>query len=155
MGVFRTSKGRVVRHCHITNPPPCPGHAVTQDEIDGSRDWMHRNFPHAIEVRPPTWDYSCIGFALARSHGWFEATNVLLTDDFFQVDMDQPQVGDVVIYFNFDIWKVAHAAVITQVEDGEIVEVQSKWGANAECRHRLTECPEVYGTPIKVVRRNP
>jgi hypothetical protein len=91
---------------------------------------------------------------MARSHGWFEKTNVLLADDFFKVDMAEAQVGDVVIYFNFDIWKVAHAAIITRVEDGEITEVQSKWGANAELRHKLTECPAVYGEPIKVVRRN-
>jgi hypothetical protein len=113
---------------------------------------MKRKFPEAIEVMPPTWTYSCFGLALANRHGWFESPTTILADDFFKVNFEDVQVGDVVVYFNFDISRIAHTAIVTVVEDGEIVELRSKWGANAEMLHTLFEVPKVYGKPISLVR---
>ena len=153
MALFRTDRGRVVQHCHVPGASPCKAHDVTASEIEEARDYMQRHFPDAREVRPPTWKYSCVGFALANRHGWFESTHALLADNYFEVDMAQPRVDDVVVYFNFDINRVAHVAIVTEVDDDEIVELRSKWGANAEMLHTLYKVPKVYGKPISLVRR--
>lgn len=153
MSVFRTSKGRFVSHCHVPGTSPCKARDVTPDEVEEARDYMARKFPNATEVKPPTWRYSCFGLALANGHGWFESPTAILADDFFNVDMEDVEVGDVVVYFNFEISRIAHTAIVTAVEDGKIVELRSKWGANAEMLHTLLEVPEVYGEPISLVRR--
>jgi hypothetical protein len=49
---------------------------------------------------------------------------------------DIPEKGDVVIYFDKDTHAVVHCAVVTRVENGTVVEVESKWNrAGGVYRH--------------------
>ncbi len=154
MAIFQTSRGRSIFHCHVGDADPCDVlRELTSAEVAAASEWLARRFPNAIELRPATFDYNCIGGAMTRSHGWFETEVEFLDDDHFEVQMDDARVGDVVIYE----WKemFAHTAVVTAVKDGEITQLISKWGARSEVLHTLTEVPYVYGKVVRIFRGNP
>lgn len=154
MATFRTTKGRAVPHCHVGGPPPCDRlPEVTEEEANEASAWLERNFPGVVEVRPGTSDYNCFGRAFARRHGWFEISGMFLDDDFEEGSLDDAAVGDVVMYKRGS--RVAHAAVVTLVENGRVKQLISKWGAMPEVLHGPKEVPAVYGTAAALHKRVP
>lgn len=57
----------------------------------------------------------------------------------------EAQVGDVVLYYSsVTRKKVCHAAVVSQVSNGNVVKVISKWGMSALYEHKVEEVPRAY-----------
>src|SRR5687767_710419 len=93
MGVFRTSKKRAVDHFHVSNE-----NDIGPDIVELSRRWMKKFHPNVVEVRKPTCQYGCHGFAFADRHGYFNFADRFIEDDFEEVDMETPSIGDVLVY---------------------------------------------------------
>src|SRR5215218_5379859 len=155
MATFRTTQNRAVAHCHVgDSTPDCDWlRVVTDEEADEASDWLARNFPGVTEVRRATLKYNCFGRAFARRHGWFEISRTFLDDDFELGSLDDPAVGDVVLYKRGS--RIKHAAVVTLVENGEIKQLISKWGGMPEVLHGLDEVPARYGPAGALHKRRP
>lgn len=150
MGVFRTSLGRIVPHCHLGETPDCKKVDHDQVKIALIRAEIKRLHPDAVEFAPPTLSYNCIGAALAKRHGWFNCRERLLRDDCTPVSLSDPRTGDVLIYELENYF--AHVGIVTSVEDGQIERVRSKWGDWSELCHALKDVDESYGVPAKLFR---
>lgn len=161
MATFLTTQGNDVFHCHVGDPPPCDRlPQVTLAQMAHASARLAIEFPNAIEVRPATFDYNCYGLAFTRSHGWFELALSFLNDDHTPRQMSGARVGDVVLYILSDHSgeephedNIGHAALVTRVENGQITQLISKWGANPEVLHTLTEVPASFGAAERLYRR--
>ena len=158
MGIFRTSKGRKVFHCHVVPGNDCNLEKLSEDCVNYLHNKVRKEFPGTKEVRPATFDYNCYGFALARSHGFFISSQEFYTDDFERVPLEDPQVGDVAVYYhrdkhNKDKYVEMHVAIVTEVNDSQIVLLQSKWGYAPEVVHGPNEVPQEYGGISVLLRR--
>ena len=153
MSVFQTSRERAVEHCHLGLSPQCESDELTAAKIEEYRAAQMENHPDAREIRPPTNRYNCVGYALARSHGWFNFQQPFFTDDYTEASFDSPARGDVVKYTRLGAFM--HVAVVTQVIDGLIIRVRSKWGSAAELSHRLDGVGRRYGKPTALLRPRP
>lgn len=151
MPEFDTSQGRSVPHCHIGETPYCNATEMTPADRQSARDWLFRNFPNVVEVRPPSWSYNCHGFSCAKAHGWFNDMELFLEDDFYDVPMDQARRGDVLIYMKGEAR--THSAIVQQVKNGRIKKVRSKWGPYSAVIHSPTYVDDAYGEPVRLVRR--
>ena len=128
MSSYTTSLGNAVPHCHVPGSYPCRKTDFTPAEIEEQRKWLRDHFPAAKEIQPPTIRYNCFGYALAYSSGWFgqfttDPVELLINDDFSEIDKSNVQSEDVVIYRKQG--KATHAAMISRVESG-IVPVQQR-----------------------------
>ncbi|HEY0319573.1 MAG TPA: hypothetical protein VGC66_01240 [Pyrinomonadaceae bacterium] len=148
MSVFKTSKGRAVKHFHVT-----AANELTPTLVQAARNLIKKEHPNVIEIQAPTCRYNCHGFAYADSHGWFDYATKFISDDYEEVDMDSPHEGDVLMYKKKGL--IAHSAVVTRVDGNEIVELQSKWGGLAEVFHAPRDVPNAYGSPSFLLRRLP
>lgn len=118
----------------------------------------------------PTLRYNCYSYAfysrdmnnnnvVLMSPSTAEQLNELITDEnaylhpywldahFTKVPKlnGEAQVGDVVLYYSSVTQKkVCHAAVVSQVNNGNVVKVISKWGRSALYEHRVEEVPRDY-----------
>lgn len=156
MSEFTTSTGRDVSHCHIIPDNPCGLEILTPEIIRAARERVHREFPRARVVRDATRAYNCYGFALAHSHATFLSGQEILADDFGQVALGQPRVGDVAAYHNFigtDDELLTHVAIVRRVVAGRITLLQSKWGGNPEVLHSPGDVPVDYGRIAELFRR--
>ena len=154
MSVFKTSKNRFVTHCHLGQTPWCARLDHSPEAIEIIRRIIRETFPDAEELGRPTFRFNCMGFALARSHGWFNFPGVILADDFISVSFSSPREGDVVKYVKDG--KLAHVAIVTDVSNGKIIRVSSKWGDWSELSHRLNDVHENFGSPVEeLVRPRP
>jgi hypothetical protein len=130
----------------------CAAFDLTPAEIAKYREAVKQSFPDAREIRPPTHKYNCVGYALARSHGWFNCYRPFFTDDYNEASFDSPRKGDVVEYRREGVFM--HVAVVTRVENGRITRVRSKWSYYAELSHRPEDVSD-YGKPTIVRRPRP
>lgn len=150
MAVFKTGQGRPVSHCHIPTPP-CAREEHSSDQLEVISAWLKRHHPETEELQQATREYNCHGHALAASHGWFNDPRLFFADDYFEVSFENPQVGDVVIYYNDGV--LMHTAVITRVSNGQTITLHSKWGDGPEVSHSLLDVMEEYGRPVRILRR--
>jgi hypothetical protein len=151
MGIFTTSEGRRVPHCHLGQTDECEATPLSAVRIARMRNIVKRDHPNAVEVMAPTNEYNCVGFALARSHGWFNFPEPFFTDDYDEVSFNSPAKGDVVRY-NRSSGAFGHIAVVTQVSNGQITRLQSKWGKMAVLSHTLTDVDVEHGEPVALLR---
>lgn len=157
MGVIKTTQCRVVEHCHIGMTSGvtfnCAASELSPEEVREARDDAARLQLDAIEVKPPTNAYNCIGFAFARSHGWFNEHLLFCMDDCEVVSFKAPALGDIVTYTRSCL--LMHVGVVIRVTDGRIDRVRSKWAFWAEFSHGLNAVPSGYGTPTILLRPRP
>jgi hypothetical protein len=154
MAIYRTSRGRSVPHCHVGPHPrwPCERFEWTLAEREQQRQGMKHDFPHVVEIRPPSRKYNCFGYAYARAHAWFDEPDDFIKDDFSEVPMDEARRGDVLVYKSFGDF--AHSAIVAEVKNGEIIKLRSKWGQRAAVIHRPLEVHPLFGEPVQLLRRN-
>ncbi|HTG92409.1 MAG TPA: hypothetical protein VL866_07480 [Pyrinomonadaceae bacterium] len=145
----KTTQGRTVSHCHVPNAP-CT-RELNEAEIAEAREIAAEINQYANEISPPTAEFNCHGFAVADSHGWFNHPRRIFEDDFDRMPLESARRNDIVVYMNGDT--VMHSARITQMEDGQIHRLRSKWGNLAVLSHSLKGVPEVYGSPAHILRR--
>jgi hypothetical protein len=150
MSDYRTSKGRLVRHCHI-GLPGCQAADLSPGEVAQIRSTMASDFPQVSELAPPTWAYNCHGYAHTNSHGWFDDPVPFITDDYVQATMAHPRVGDIVVYMKDG--DHTHSAVVFLTAGNQITALRSKWGAWGLYAHQLSEVPDGYGEPMYLLRR--
>ena len=160
MSVFRTSKRRAVDHFHVSDE-----NDLGPEQVELSRQWMKKHHPKAVEVRRPTCQYGCHGYTFADRHGYFNFADKFIEDDFEEVDMGTPRVGDVLVYTRILMVNgkprrvITHSGKVTDVSHNEVAEVRSKWGGNAELLHAPNDTPRdqngvlVYGKPTRLLRR--
>jgi hypothetical protein len=151
MTAIQTIKGRDVSHCHVPDSP-CRDREMTAADLAAARE-VASHHPQAVELRPPSFDYNCHGYAYAKAHGWFNHPRRLMDDNYDVFPLDNPRVGDVVVYKHGQT--LMHSAVVTRVEGGEVVELRSKWGELAVLLHDLKGVPRSYGHPEFLLRRVP
>ncbi|MGH9901995.1 MAG: CHAP domain-containing protein, partial [Pyrinomonadaceae bacterium] len=153
MTVAMTSQNRPVTHfCH-PDEIGCGEMELTPARIAEIRQLLSTEHPNAVEVAPPTVTYNCHGFAVGRSHGWFAFPQFFFTDDFFEVPLNAPQVGDVVVYYNGTV--LTHTAVVKSVSGNQITLVRSKWADMSLLDHEISDVPPYYKTPRMLLRRKP
>lgn len=150
MGVFKTTQMRVVTHCHIGMTPKCAAAELTPAEVQQARDEAARFNLDACEVKPPTNAYNCIGFAFARSHGWFNEHVIFCLDDCEVASFLTPAEGDIVTYTRS--CALIHVGVVIRVTNGQIARVRSKWSNWAEFSHGLNDVPPQFGRPTTLLR---
>jgi hypothetical protein len=144
MSELKTSKGHLVEHEH-KHPD------LDAAELGMARSYMRDFFPTVVEVRRPTRDYNCHGFAMAHRHGWVTVPDPFYFDDFVGASFESPVRGDVVLYMRKSL--VTHTARVVKVgRDGQIELVRSKWGEAAEVVHKVEDVPNVYGTRMTLLR---
>jgi hypothetical protein len=150
MTTIRTTQGRAVTHCHVPHSP-CT-RELNADEVEFCRRKARQHNPDAVEISQPTSIYNCHGFAYAESHGWFSHPERFFEDDFDELPLESAREDDFVIYMDDET--LMHSAKIIQVtDDGEILELHSKWGHLALLSHTLHGVPRIYGRPTHLVRR--
>lgn len=147
MAEFKTGNGRPVTHQHSEV-------FLSAQTVEAAREWLERNFPNVRVIRSASCRYNCHGFAFAQRHAWFSSVDRFLADDYRLVNMSEARIGDILIYtLNGER---THSAVVTEVDEGEIIEVRSKWGAQAEVFHSPLDVPrregEDYGRPAFLYR---
>jgi hypothetical protein len=113
---------------------------------------MAHDFPHVVEILPPSRKYNCFAYAFAKSHAWFEEPDFFIEDDFTEVPMDSAREGDVLVYKKFGEFR--HAAIVCEESDGRIVRLRSKWGRRAVVIHKKREVHRAFGRPHRLLRRN-
>lgn len=151
MADFTTSQGRRVLHCHLGHTPQCEAAELSAAKINRHRNFLKQHHPNAVEVASPTATYNCIGYALARSHGFFLKYEEFFTDDYTEASFNSPAKGDVVRY-NRNSGAFGHVAVVTRVGNGRIIRVRSKWGKMSELSHKLDDVDPEYGRPAALLR---
>lgn len=150
MSVFTTDQGTPVPHCHLYHLP-CKLHELSANGIAVARAKAHDINAAAIELDEPTRKYNCHGYAYAISHGWFNYPDLFLDDDYDRVELEDAQIGDIVIYKNGST--LMHSATIVRIDAAGIAELHSKWGELALLSHSLDGVPDVYGAAKFAVRR--
>jgi hypothetical protein len=149
MTVFKTSQGRWVKHCHL-GQQYCESTEHSPAKKQEIRDWIRRHHPDAVETNEPSNKYNCIGFALARSHGWFLDYEMFFTDDCFTTSFASPAVGDVVRYDRDGVFM--HVAKVSSVTGNKITRVRSKWANGPELSHDLLDLISDFGLPVGLLR---
>ena len=152
MSTFTTSKSHPVSHCHL-GQAPCKTTDHSPAHVAKILDWVSRHHPNATVTNPPTNRYNCIGFALARSHGWFHEFEPFYADDYVNASFASPAEGDVMEYRREAAFM--HVAVVTRVSNGRIVRVRSKWANGPELSHAPDDHLEDYGEPSRLLRPRP
>lgn len=106
----------------------------------------------ANPLTAPTGRYNCHGlvFANRRTNVPAPGINVdiqRLADRDQLIQVDQPQVGDVVLYLG-ERGKVDHSGLVTCIKKGpddrDVVFVWSMWGGLGEFEHRVNVIPPHY-----------
>jgi hypothetical protein len=154
MAIFRTSRGRSVRHCHVRPHPlnGCEARQLTRAERQHLREQLAALHPNVVEVRAPSRRYNCLGYAYARAHGWFEHVGLFIHDDFLEVPIANPRRGDVLVYED-ENQEIVHSGFVQEVTGSQIKKVRSKWGGAAVVIHDPLDVDESYGAPVRLLRR--
>lgn len=137
-----TRKGREISNVQDSDPAP------TQVERVQSRS--RRDYPRAIERRPPSGQYNCHGLTFANRRTCIrdpkDVAKVLEDDGFRGVRLSEVEPGDLVIYL--DGSDISHSGIILEVVPGypegsmlRGLKVLSKWGSAGEYIHMATEGP--------------
>jgi len=111
-----------------------------------------------VELRSITATYNCIGLVVASRRTWVD-TGVLiaiLQDDGFRQlpGAEFAKVGDLVIYRDAagDVCQVGviiEKRLVVPGSQRDPLWVLSKWGANGEYLHDVTDVPELLGHPVE------
>ena len=154
MATFKTTAGKKVDHCHVRANawPPCATAEWTAAEKLQKRAYLLAHYPEIIDVvLDPTCKFNCFGYAYTNSHAWFNDPSLFINDDFSDVDMEDAQLGDVLVYR--DNIRFTHSAFVEELTDGAITKVRSKWGYSAAVTHHPDYVPAVYGKAVRLIRR--
>jgi len=103
--------------------------------------------------------YNCVGMVVTHRRAWafpIDLRKILSDDGFRQLKgPEEAFVGDIVIY-QAGGDEITHVGIVQQknlIRDlrnpGDPLKVLSKWGAQGEYIHDMTDVPEVYGKPAE------
>lgn len=119
---------------------------------------LFRSLHPDARLRSITATYNCIGLVVACRRTWVDTEELIeiLQDDGFRrlPGAASVNVGDLVIYHDEE-GEVCHVGVINSKDvaavgvQGDFLWVLSKWGADGEYLHRLTDVPALLGRPTQ------
>jgi hypothetical protein len=125
--------------------------------LDASRELFKQIHPRA-HLRSLTAVYNCIGLVVACRRCWVDTehlSRVFTGDGFTRVESQaEVQLGDVVVYRD-DEGEVSHAGIVAMKrlfnpeEPSDVLVVVSKWGADGEYEHDVTDVPKLLGAPAE------
>ena len=118
--------------------------------------WLARH-PGLVQTGPATDSMNCHGWVFGWGGGgviYGKSVQCILDDNGYMPN-PAPKVGDVVIYRKNG--KITHSGKVTQVNaQGQVTEVEGKWGGMPRVKHAPGYVPQSYGTPTyyKTTRAN-
>jgi hypothetical protein len=121
--------------------------AFTREEMDAINDAIVASHPSVTILGDPTPRYDCHGFTFGAGRGWWtrqDRVESILADQgwILRADGDQ-QVGDIAIYRKEGV--ITHSGIVSAVQDGTAIRIQSKWGKAGLYEHDPTDVPKDYG----------
>jgi hypothetical protein len=122
--------------------------------LDASAALFRGLFPDAI-LRSITATYNCVGMVVASRRTWVDTDGLIrvLQEDGYRrlADATQAELGDVVVYQDQQ-GEICHAGIVVRKnilvpgQQGDLLTVLSKWGADGEYIHGLSRLPALLGT---------
>jgi hypothetical protein len=120
-------------------------------------DLMRELFPEA-RLRSITSTYNCVGLVVASRRTWVDPEHVvkILADDGYR-QLQRPEeaeAGDVVVYHDPD-GEPCHVVIVVAKnltipgQSRDLLTVLSKWAADGEYVHDLTNLPLLLGQPAQ------
>jgi len=113
--------------------------------------------PDAV-FRSITGTYNCVGMVVATRRVWVDPEHIvrILTDDGYKKleRAEDAERGDVVIYHD-DQGHACHVGlvmsknIVVPGENGDVLTVLSKWGADGEYVHEMSKVPGYLGHPAE------
>jgi hypothetical protein len=123
--------------------------------LDASAALFRGLFPDAV-LRSLTATYNCVGMIVASRRTWVDPEDLIrvLQEDGYRklAGAVEAEAGDVVVYQDLQ-GEVCHAGlvvwknVLVAGQQGDLLTVLSKWGADGEYIHGMTRLPTLLGTP--------
>ncbi len=120
-------------------------------------DIMKQNHPNAL-LRSITATYNCIGLVIASRRTWVDPEHLpsILVQDGYRLlrGPEEAEVGDVVVYRDKS-GEISHVGLVSRkkISDPQngmdYLQVLSKWGADGEYFHDLTDLPYLLGRPCE------
>ena len=120
---------------------------VTEAEADAVLDAL--GLKDKVEKKAgPSDAYDCHGWTFTCGKKWINNDQVQkILDDNGYSETTKPKVGDVAVYKDSN-GNITHTGVVREVdENGNVVDVESKWGAYGRYDHKPGDVPPEYGTP--------
>lgn len=145
---IQTSLGNLIAHHHRPRPNE---REFTDAEKTCINDALEDAFPNATRTGEPTITTDCHGETFDDGNCWINDEEVQqVLDDDYVVVAGAKQVGDIVVYRDAD-GNITHSGTVTAVDgNGNVTEVESKWGSGGKYKHAVDETP--YGTNIEYYR---
>ena len=118
-------------------------------------DIMNQNHPNAL-LRSITATYNCVGMVVASRRAWVDPEHLLtiLVQDGYRLlrGPEEAEVGDVVVYRDLSgdvchVGLVSRKKILDPRNGMDYLQVLSKWGADGEYFHDLTDLPYLLGRP--------
>jgi hypothetical protein len=111
-------------------------------------DEVASRHPAALRLADATVSYNAHGKTFDHRNSWINNDQVsqILTDAYQEVT-GPAMIGDIVMYRRDGT--ITHNGEVMSVRgtDGEVIEVQSKWGSAGEYSHAPGNVPALYGSP--------
>ncbi len=128
---FITSEDNVIEHYHRPRDGERQLRPVEKECINGM---VELAYPAATRTNEPTVAYNAHGVTFDNSISWINSDQVptILNDDYVLVTGDK-QLDDVIIYDRTG--EKIGSGIVTAVNEGNVTEVESKWGIAGTYKH--------------------
>lgn len=128
-------------------------------------NWYSVEYPNAEYISEATSSYNCHSYAwysqnVSTNNVWLNLPNIYYdTADMSYKQVDSPQIGDIICYFDLDLpeeYQNIHSGIVVGFSgetsnnvcgDSNTVIVRSKWGHMPLFEHIGDECPYILGNP--------
>jgi len=118
---------------------------------------IHKKSYSSIRLRSLTSTYNCVGMVFASRRVWVDTgviSQILKDDEYKRISADEVQVGDIVLYRNWDPTVYSHIGIVIEREKPgsasiEDMIVLSKWGQDGEYLHRLNDVSPMLGQAVE------
>jgi hypothetical protein len=114
---------------------------------------QRRRHPNALFRTNAIPAYNCHGltFAARRTAVWQTPAilDILKDDRYTDVDSDDVQPGDVILYVSPEDGEIEHSGIVVERPDPRlhVPRVWSKWGHGCEVVHMASDCPYSFSSP--------
>jgi hypothetical protein len=125
--------------------------------LQSAVDLIKQSHPNAL-LRSITATYHCVGLVVASRRTWVDPDHlltILIQDSYRRLrGPEETEVGDVVVYRD-EAGDVSHVGLVSRkklvdpVNGADYLQVLSKWGADGEYFHDLTDVPYLLGRPTE------
>jgi hypothetical protein len=125
--------------------------------LQSAVDILKQGHPNAL-LRSITATYNCVGLVVASRRTWVDPAYllaILVQDGYRRLrGPEEAEVGDVVVYRD-DSGEVSHVGLVSRKKiidprnGTDYLQVLSKWGADGEYFHDVSDVPYLLGRPTE------